>query len=78
VGILVRVELLRQFTVKLGEIGGLHDCQSLDQHVMGGIHELEHQEYLFFHSCYVRESFLLNIGFHLQGRLLVNLLLHQS
>jgi len=71
--ILVRVELLRQFAVELGEIGGLHDRQSLDQHVLRCVRKLKHQVYLLFHTCHILESFLLNIGFHLLGRLLVNL-----
>jgi hypothetical protein len=71
--ILVRVELLRQFAVELGEIGGLHDWQSLDQHVLGCVNKFEHQIYLLFYTCYILEAFLLYIGFCLLGCLLVNL-----
>lgn len=71
--ILVRVELLRQFAVELGEIRGLHVLQSRDQHVLGCVQELKHQEHLLLHSSSVLGALLLNISFGLLGCLLVNL-----
>lgn len=74
--ILVRVELLRQFAVELGEIRGLHVLQSRDQHVLRRVQKLKHQEHLFLHSGSVLGPLLLNISFGLLRCLLVNLSLN--
>ena len=52
VAVLVRVKLLRQLTVKLGKLGGLHLDHACHQQVVGRVKELIHQEHLVFSYTY--------------------------
>ena len=44
--VLVRVKLLRQFAIELGELVWLHLAQAANQHLMRGVQEFEDEEHL--------------------------------
>lgn len=75
--VLVWVELLRQFAVKLGQLSRLHLIHAGNQHINRSVQELVDDVHLFALQGAVRRA-CPQVGFHLVNRGFVDFLLDHS